>query len=190
MNKKEWIENKAGSVLSGLDELGIDFYYMAMHDNGMDLYDADRYAWLNVLFGYDIGADHAREIINWCYEHDIDVMDLCSQDKEMMMDICFDEFGFHLSFIYWADEEPEYISYKYMAVPRIKKRIDKMFADGYTIDEVCGCICGLYHEYLIDEAHEYELYKYADPDDTMKIAPFEAWNEFEGNNPLDYTEEV
>ena len=33
MNKKEWIENKAGSVLSGLDELGVDFYYMAMHDN-------------------------------------------------------------------------------------------------------------------------------------------------------------
>lgn len=191
MNKREWLEINAGKdFMVGLDELGIDFYYMAMHDNGMDLYDADRYAWLNVLFGYDIGVNNAREIIDWYYEHDIDVMELCSHDKEMMMDVCFYKLELRLTFIYWAYDEPEYITYEYMAVPRIKKRIDMMFDNGHTIEEVCGCICGLYHDHLINEAQEEELYIYADPDNVMEIAPFEAWNVFDGNNPLDYTEEI
>ena len=188
MNKKEWIENKAGSVLSGLDELGIDFYYMAMHDNGMDLYDADRYAWLNVLFGYDIGADYALGITNWYYENDMEVLELVGglECKEEMMRVT-DELGYHLNFAFWAWEEPDYITYNYMAVPKIEKRIDKMFADGYSIDDICGCICGLFHDYLIGEEQEGELYIYADPYNTMEIAPFEAWCNFEGDNPLDYT---
>lgn len=189
MEKKEWIESKVGSgMLDGLDDLAIDFYYMAMHDNGMDWSDADGYALLNTLFGYDIGADHARGIIRWLYEHDLEAAELTSGDKGMMRDVCF-ELGYHLNFFYWAYEDPNCISYVCMAVPKIKKLIDKMFDDGYTIDQVCGCICGLYHNYLINEAQEEELYIYADPDDTMDIAPFEAWNEFEGENPLDYTKE-
>ena len=188
MNKKEWIENKTSSILSGLDELGIDFYYMAMHDNGMDFYDADRYAWLNVLFGYDIGADHARGIINWYYENDMEVLELVGglECKEEMMRVT-DELGYHLNYGYWVWEEPDYVEYTYMAVPKIKKRIDKMLADGYSIDDVCGCVCGLYHEHLINDAQEEELYIYADPNDVMEIAPFEAWWNFEGDNPLDYT---
>lgn len=188
MNKKEWIENKIGSVLSGLDELGIDFYYMAMHDNGMDLYDADRYAWLNVLFGYDIGADHALGITNWYYESNMDVLELVGglKCKEEMMRVT-DELGYHLNYTYWVWDEPDYVEYTYMAVPKIKKRIDKMLVDGYSIDDVCGCVCGLYHEHLINDAQEEELYIYADPNDVMEIAPFEAWCNFEGDNPLDYT---
>ena len=43
MNKRKWLEINVGrDFVVGFDELGIDFYYMAMHDNGMDLYDADK----------------------------------------------------------------------------------------------------------------------------------------------------
>lgn len=187
MDKREWLASKVGNeMLDGCDDLEIDFYYMAMHDNGMDWNDADRYALLNTLFGYDIGADHAKGIIRWYYEHDLEVTELASIDKKAVKNVC-DELGYHLDFKYWEDEGREYITYVCMAVPKVKKLIDKMFDDGYTIDQVCGCICGLYHDYLIDEAQEDELYIYADHDDTMDIAPFEAWNEFEGENPLDYT---
>ena len=101
-----------------------------------------------------------------------------------------DELGYNLSYLYWVWDEPDYVTYKYMATPKIKKLIDKMFDNGYSINDVCGCICGLHHDNLIDDAQEDELYIYADPDDIMEIAPFEAWNVFEGNNPLDYTEEI
>lgn len=190
MKKKEWIENKVGNgMLDGLDDLAIDFYYMAMHDNGMDWSDADGYALLNTLFGYNIGADHAKGIIKWLYEHDFEITEVESGERGMMEEAC-NELGYHLDFGYWMYEDPEYLRYFYMAVPKIKKLIDKMFENGYTIDQVCGCICGLFQSYLIDEAQENELYIYADPDDTMDIAPFEAWGEFEGENPLDYTKEV
>ena len=189
MEKREWLEKEVGAgMLTGLDDLAIDFYYMAMHDNGMDWSDADGYALLNTLFGYDIGADHARGIIRWLYEHDFEITEVEAGEKGMMEAAC-NELGYHLDFGYWMYEDHEYLRYFYMAVPKIKKLIDKMFENGYTIDQVCGCICGLFQEYLIDEAQEEELYIYADPDDTMDIAPFEAWGEFEGDNPLDYTKE-
>lgn len=192
MNKREWLEINVGrDFVVGFDELGIDFYYMAMHDNGMDLYDADRYAWLNVLFGYDIGADHALGITNWYYENDMEVLELVGglECKEEMMRVT-DELGYNLNYSYWVLDEPDYVTYKYMATPKIKKLIDKMFDNGYSINDVCGCICGLYHDNLIDDAQEDELYIYADPDDIMEIAPFEAWCVFEDDNPLDYTKEI
>ena len=190
MNKKEWVANKAGNIFVGLDNLAYEFYYKAMHDNGMDLSDADRYAWLNTLFGYDIGAEHAAGIINWFYKRDMDVLEIVGglESKHMMEDSVMPDLGYHLDFQYWVWDEPDYISYNYMATPIIKKRIDKRFADGYTIDNVCGCICGLFHDNLIDEAQEDELYIYADPDDKMDIAPYEAWCEFDEENPLNYTE--
>lgn len=192
MNKIEWLEINVGrDFVVGLDELGIDFYYMAMHDNGMDLYDADRYAWLNVLFGYDIGADHALGITNWYYENDMEVLELVGglECKDEMMRVT-DELGYHLNYGYWVWEEPDYITYSYMATPKIKKLIDKMFDNGYSINDVCGCICGLYHDHLINEAQEEELYIYADPNNVMEVAPFEAWCVFEEDNPLDYTKEI
>lgn len=189
MEKREWLEKEVGAgMLTGLDDLAIDFYYMAMHDNGMDLSDADRYAWLNMLFGENIGIEAARGIINWYWEHDLDVMDITTGDKEKVEKVC-DELGLNLFFYDWLLEEPDYMDYRYMAVDRVKPLIDKMFASGHSIDEVCGCICGLYHDYLINEPQEVELYEYADPDNVMDDAPYEAWGEWEGENPLDYTKE-
>ena len=80
------------------------------------------------------------------------------------------------------------MDYRYTAVDRVRPLIDKMFADEHSIDEVCGCIYGLYNDYLINNPQEEELYEYADPDNTMKIGPGEAWYEWEGKNPLDYYE--
>ena len=112
MNKREWLESQVGrSVLIGLDDSGYDFYYKAMHDNGMDFSDADRYAWLNTLFGYDIGAEHALGIINWYYERDIDVMELGAYCKRQLIEDVQYDLGYHLDFQYFVDEEPDYITF-------------------------------------------------------------------------------
>lgn len=131
MNKREWLVSKIGSkIVDQLPNTGVAFYYMAMHDNGMDLSDADRYAWLNMLFGYDIEVDAARKIIDWYYGKDLDVMELMYTSIKEVMDVC-EELGLHLFFDNWLLEEPDYIDYTCMALPVIKKRIDKMFADTY-----------------------------------------------------------
>lgn len=189
MNKREWLVSKIGSeIVDQLPNAGVAFYYMAMHDNGMDLSDADRYAWLNMLFGDDIGVDAARKIIDWYHGKDLDVMELTHTSKKEVMGVC-EELGLHLFFEDWPLEEPDYIDYTCMVLPMIKKQIDKMFDNGYTIDQVCGCICGLFYYGLINDVDEMRLHEYADPDNVMEIAAFEAWCEFEGENPLDYMKE-
>lgn len=46
-----------------------------------------------------------------------------------------------------------------------KPKVEKMLNDGYTVEQVLGCIYGLYDDYLINEATEEALYAVADPED-------------------------
>ncbi|MBQ6416315.1 MAG: hypothetical protein IJJ65_08720 [Butyrivibrio sp.] len=109
---KEFVENKTGKeTLVGLDEDGWEFYYRAMHDHDMDLSDADRWAWLNTLFGYDIGESAARKISNWLYENGQDACELTHKSKETLKSICEFELGLHLDFSKFVNSEPE--AYKY-----------------------------------------------------------------------------
>lgn len=111
---KEWIIKEIG-FLPVDDEDGVEFYYTAMHDYDMGLTDADDYAWLNTLFGYDICADHALEIIRWYYENlDTTIQDAVSIDQmETLRNICEMELGFHLDFSNWPTEEPKYFRYDF-----------------------------------------------------------------------------
>ena len=113
MTHKEWLDNEIGESLIPNDEVVLDFYYHAMHDFDMGLTDADDYAWLNTLFGYDIGADHAKEIIRWFYENqDTTVQDaIRHESKDTLQSICELELGIHLDFSKWLDYEPEYLRY-------------------------------------------------------------------------------
>lgn len=64
--------------------------------------------------------------------------------------------------------------------PRLRKVMEK----GMTKEDACGWICGLFHEYEIQEPTEEALYYIADPNDEVEDAPFEIWYELIGDNPL------
>ena len=112
MTKRQWLkESGSWSVLSGLGDEAYDFYYMAMHDNGMHLYDADEYAWLNTLIGYDIGADKAKAIIRWLYENDQSAMGFEAGDIRTLKNICEMELGLQIDFSNAVTETPNAIKY-------------------------------------------------------------------------------
>ena len=72
--------------------------HKAMHDYNMSLSESDRWAWLNTLFGYDIGADRALDLDNWYYENGMDVLEIEADDRETVKNICELELGLHLNF--------------------------------------------------------------------------------------------
>ena len=91
------IEGKKAYVVShASEEIGEDVSagvfehtYRAMHDYGMDVQDSERWAWLNTLFGYDIG------------------------DRESVRNVAELELGFHFNFAAFAKETPDAISYRW-----------------------------------------------------------------------------
>lgn len=113
MTKREWVENEIGwEILCGMPDEVFDFYYKAMHDYDVGFYDAERYAWLNTLFGYDIGAEHALGIITWFDDNNGDVFDLTEKHRLVLLEVC-NQLGYHLDFGAWAKEEPKAIAYEW-----------------------------------------------------------------------------
>ena len=82
--------------------------------------DVDRHAWLNTLFGYDIGFDNAMEIENWLWGGEIrpgqyrnmEALDLTHNDKTIV-EQCVKELGLNLSFDKWATKEPDVYRYEF-----------------------------------------------------------------------------
>lgn len=85
--------------------------YRAMRDYGMDIYDSEKWAWLNTLFGYDIGAERAKDLIAWYDANGMDVLELTAEEKEDIRNIAEMELGLHLNFAAFAKETPDKISY-------------------------------------------------------------------------------
>lgn len=107
-----WVESQIGTgILVGMGDDCFEFYYNAMHDHGFSFSEADGWAWLNTLFGYDIGPVHSREIINWLYENGQNAMDMDSQTKGTLQNICEFELGLNLDFKNFATVTPEAIQY-------------------------------------------------------------------------------
>lgn len=112
MTEREWVENKIGKeILDGMPDEVWHHFYRGMHDYGMGFYDADRWAWLNTLFGYDIGAERALSIITWYDDNGLDVLEINADDKGTVENICSLELWFHLNFEAWAKETPDAIRY-------------------------------------------------------------------------------
>ncbi len=108
--KKTWLTEKTGrGMMDGIDDATVNFYYKCMHGYGMSLSDADRYAWLNTLFGYDIGAEKARVIDNWYYMNGLDVMEIEAVSKGTVQSICEGELGLNLDFSKWPEKTPDVI---------------------------------------------------------------------------------
>jgi hypothetical protein len=65
-----------------LSDYGYAFYYNQMFVNDLDLCDADRYANLNTVLGYDVGIVKFRSLDGWLWEHGYDLMGLCGSDED------------------------------------------------------------------------------------------------------------
>lgn len=110
--RKEYVVNQIGEDLG--ENLPSEFFehtYRAMWDYGMSVYDADKWAWLNTLFGYDIGADRALGLITWYDDNGMDVLDLSTNDKEALKNVAEMELGFHFDYTAFAPCTPDEISY-------------------------------------------------------------------------------
>lgn len=75
--------------------------------------DADGYAWLNTLFGYDICWNRARVIINHLYRRcDMSALDLDAENKKLMQGVN-DRYSLSHDFGNWPDDTPGEISFRY-----------------------------------------------------------------------------
>ena len=113
MAKLEWLKEKSGvwNIIGELDETAHNFYYRAMHDNHMDLYDADDYAWLNTLIGYDIGVKNAKRIEKWLYENDETVTSYSAENIGTLKNLCELELELKIDFSNAVTVTPEAIKY-------------------------------------------------------------------------------
>lgn len=114
MTKQEkvtWLNKQCGPDYFSIEDDYVDFYYETMHGFGVSIGDADRYAWLGTLLGYDIGYIKAAQIDSWYYENGLEVMEIGLNDLETLRNVCESELGFYISLENKPDEEPKYITY-------------------------------------------------------------------------------
>ena len=110
--KKTYVINSIGKDIC--EAMSDDFFehtYRAMKDYGMSVYDADKWAWLNTLFGYDIGAERALSLIRWYDENGMDVLDITADEKETLKNVAELELGFHFNYSAFSKETPDAIRY-------------------------------------------------------------------------------
>ncbi len=110
--KKAYVINQIGKDISkDLPDEFFEHTYRAMWDYGMSVYDADKWAWLNTLFGYDIGAERALGLITWYDDNGMDVLDLKAGDKETIRNVAEMELGYHFNYEAFAPCTPDMICY-------------------------------------------------------------------------------
>ena len=112
MEKKEHLVKKFGPfVKEHLDsDEAVIFYFKAVNGYDMSLDDADSYAWLNTLFGYDIGAECAQKLIRRLADRDMSATELGQGSRRFIKELCGSN-GYHLDFSEWTREEPK--AYRY-----------------------------------------------------------------------------
>ena len=91
----------------------VDFY-LRCKKAGMHYADADRYAILNTLFGYDIGMENARKIDGWMYDNDEEIYELTYKDKNLLA-VCCRQLGIQLNF--GTFRRYDYDEYEYFGDP-------------------------------------------------------------------------
>lgn len=94
------------------EENPCDEFYIKGIMNGDDLFDIDRYAWLNTLFGYDIGRDNANAIDSYLYSEmdEMETLELTYHDKPVLQMVC-KRLELDVRFDKWVTEEPNAYHY-------------------------------------------------------------------------------
>lgn len=103
--KVDFINRKTGSSFTvECGEKCIDFYYHQI-TKGFGLLDADDYAQLNTLFGYDIGEENFQKLNEELWERDIRALELNPDEdsKEEVMEAC-KAIGLEMDFSKWRME--------------------------------------------------------------------------------------
>lgn len=97
-----------------LSNYGYAFYYNQMN-NGLDLCDADRYANLNTILGYDVGIKKFRSLDNWLWTHQFDLIELSGSEEEkaMLQRATTETNTKELDYSKWENKSEEDYSYAY-----------------------------------------------------------------------------
>lgn len=83
---------------------GFAFYYNQNRINNLDLCDADRYAILNTIMGYDVGINAFREIDSYVWNHDNDLLEFTGDDYDKaMVQAISESANLNLDFSKWRD---------------------------------------------------------------------------------------
>ncbi len=88
-------------------------FYIKNLMEGLDMFDIDRYAWLNTLFGYDIGEENAYQIDHILYTEmvpEVEVLDLTYMDKGLLKNVV-EKLKLNLTFDKWIDHDVSVYSY-------------------------------------------------------------------------------
>ena len=91
---------------------GYAFYYRCLFEHKLGLLDADGYAHLNTLIGYDIGMNNALQIIEYLWEHDIETLEL-SINEESKQDVkdAVDALHLNVNLSKWRKDKFELYEY-------------------------------------------------------------------------------
>lgn len=119
--REQAIEYLVFESIFSYEDIGTDpmeFYIETLTETSIDdAWDVDRYAQLNTLFGYDIGAEAAMSINEWLYDPeinkmdlDIDIFDITYKDKNLI-EQCNEVLGLNLSFDRWRTEDFDVYEY-------------------------------------------------------------------------------
>ena len=95
-----------------LTDEGYAFYHRCLFEHKLSLLDADEYAMLNTLIGYDIGVDNAMKISNYLWERDIETLELSvlEEDKQNVKE-AIEALHLNVDLSNWKNDELEAYEY-------------------------------------------------------------------------------
>lgn len=98
-----------------LSDAGYAFYYNQYFNNGLDVCDADRYANLNTILGYDVGIRKFRCLDRWLWENDYEIMEMSGskEDKELLQEATKKTRTKELDYSKWTDFGKNHYTYSF-----------------------------------------------------------------------------
>jgi hypothetical protein len=114
---KDFVNKRLGYGGDYLDDEGYAFYYHCMFTHNLSSFDADEYAMLNTLIGYDIGVDAAMKISSYLYERDISILDLSeNEEDERVVQEAIDALQLNIALDKWSYTKIPYYEYHFEEV--------------------------------------------------------------------------
>lgn len=91
------------------------FYYNQYFCNELDICDADRYANLNTILGYDVGIRKFRCLDRWLWENDYEIMEISGskEDKELLQEATKKTRIKDLDYSKWTDFGKKHYTYSF-----------------------------------------------------------------------------
>lgn len=130
--KRKQIMNYYGTKIMCEEENGVNFYYRCMK-LGLSLLDADEYAILNTLLGYDIGLENAQIINGYLWENNIETIELQANDiSKKYIEQAVKESGVTIDFTKWRTQP--YTVYEYFEKSNLEKLV--CFSESYVDSRV------------------------------------------------------